>query len=82
MGRHIRGWYGLSDCHGSQTEWTQELPDDWDSLAPDAREKYLEDLALEALYNFLDCGAEVVDDVSPASDSVPARQSEDSRRAP
>lgn len=65
MTRHIRGWYALTDCSGSRTEWTAVLPPTWDNLTPDDQAEHLQELALEMLYDVLDCGAEVVDDGAP-----------------
>jgi hypothetical protein len=64
MVRRIRGWYGLTDCHGSQQTWTDDLPPDWDTLTTEQQDEYLSTVALDALYAVLDCGAEVVEDGS------------------
>jgi hypothetical protein len=62
MGRHIRGWYGLSDCHGSQPSWTETRPDDWDARSEDEQQEYLDEIAQDYLNSVLDCGAEVIVD--------------------
>lgn len=61
MSRHIRGWYGLSSCHGSLTRWTEELPDDWDSMTDADKDAYLDEAAEDHLNNVLECGAELVE---------------------